>query len=81
MGYNVIMDISSLKAVLKWMIIEMLTLSELKQKIERLEEEKTQLMEDVNGLRKDAEGKAIALECEVAVLKEEAESLRRMLET
>lgn len=60
---------------------KMLTLSELKQKIEMLEEEKTQLMEGVNALRKEAEGKAIALECEVAVLKEEAESLRKMLET
>ena len=59
----------------------MLTLKELSKKIEMLEDEKTQLLEDTKALRKEAEGKAIMLECEVAVLREEAESLRTMLET
>lgn len=59
----------------------MLTLRELREKIEMLEDEKAQLLENVKDLRNEAEGKAIALECEVAVLREEAESLRKMLET
>jgi uncharacterized protein (UPF0335 family) len=59
----------------------MLPLKELREKIEMLEDEKAQLLEDVKALRNEAEGKAIALECEVAVLREEAESLRKMLET
>jgi uncharacterized protein (UPF0335 family) len=53
----------------------------MREKIEKLEEEKSQLLEDVKLLRKEAEGKAIALECEVAVLREEAESLKKMLAT
>lgn len=57
----------------------MLTLKEMSEKIEKLENEKTQLLEEVNLLRKEAEGKAISLECEVAVLREEAESLKKML--
>jgi uncharacterized protein (UPF0335 family) len=57
----------------------MLTLREMTEKIEKLEDEKTQLQEEVKLLRKQAEGKAIALECEVAVLREEAESLKKML--
>jgi len=60
---------------------KMLTLKELSEKIEMLEDEKTQLLEDAKALRKEAKGKAIMLECEVAVLREEAESLRKMLET
>ena len=59
----------------------MLTLRELREKIETLEDEKVQLLEDVKELRSEAEGKAIALECEVAVLREEAESLKKMLQT
>ena len=58
----------------------MLTLKELREKIETLEDEKAQLLKDVKALRSEAEGKAIALECEVAVLREEAESLRKMLD-
>ena len=58
-----------------------LAFEELSKKIEMLEDEKTQLLEDVKTLRREAEGKAIRLECEVAVLREEAESLRKMLET
>lgn len=58
----------------------MITLKNLQEKIESLEKEKTRLMEEVKVLRKEAEGKAVALECEVAVLREEAESLKKMLE-
>ena len=59
----------------------MLPLKELREKIELLEDEKAQLLEDVKALRNEAEGKAIALECEVAVLREEAESLKKMLDS
>jgi len=60
---------------------KMLTLKELSEKIEMLEDAKTQLLEDTKALRKEADGKAILLECEVAVLREEAESLKKMLDS
>ena len=59
----------------------MLTLNALKEKIELLEEEKLKLRKEVDSLRKEAEGKAIALECEVAVLREESDSLKQMLKS
>jgi predicted nucleic acid-binding Zn-ribbon protein len=59
----------------------MVTLKNLREKIENLENEKTKLLEEVKKLRKEAEGKAVALECEVAVLREEAESLKKMLDS
>jgi uncharacterized protein (UPF0335 family) len=59
----------------------MVTLKNLREKIERLESEKTELLAEVERLRKEAEGKAAALECEVAVLREEAESLKKMLDS
>jgi len=59
----------------------MLTLKNLREKIENLESEKAKLLAEVEKLRKEAEGKAIALECEVAVLREEAESLKKMLDS
>jgi len=59
----------------------MVTLKNLREKIENLESEKTKLLEEVEQLRREAEGKAVALECEVAVLREEAESLKKMLDS
>jgi predicted nucleic acid-binding Zn-ribbon protein len=59
----------------------MVTLKNLREKIENLESEKTKLLAEVERLRKEAEGKAVALECEVAVLREEAESLKKMLDS
>jgi len=59
----------------------MVTLKNLREKIERLESEKIELLAEVERLRKEAEGKAAALECEVAVLREEAESLKKMLDS
>jgi len=59
----------------------MVTLRNLREKIENLETEKAKLLVAVKELRKEAEGKAVALECEVAVLREEAESLKKMLST
>ena len=58
----------------------MVTLKDLREKIEKLENEKAKLLEEVEKLRKEADEKAAALECEVAVLREEAESLRKMLD-
>lgn len=57
----------------------MVTLKTLKEKIENLEKERARLLDEVKELRKEAEGRAVALECEVAVLREEAESLKKML--
>ena len=59
----------------------MVTLKNLREQIENLESEKTKLLEEVKKLRREAEGKAVALECEVAVLREEAESLKKMLDS
>jgi len=57
----------------------MVTLKNLRENIEKLESEKTKLLAEVQDLRKEAEGKAVALECEVAVLREE--SLKKMLDS
>ncbi|MCW4016015.1 MAG: hypothetical protein NWF06_06570 [Candidatus Bathyarchaeota archaeon] len=59
----------------------MLTLKEMREKIEKLEDEKAELLEEVKMLKQEAEGKVISLECEVAVLREEADSLKKMLKT
>ena len=59
----------------------MLTLKEMTEKIQNLEDEKSKLLEEVKMLRREAQGKVVSLECEVAVLREEAESLRKMLKT
>jgi len=59
----------------------MVTLKNLREKIENLESEKTKILAEVKKLRREAEGKAVALECEVAVLREEAESLKKMLDS
>jgi predicted nucleic acid-binding Zn-ribbon protein len=58
----------------------MITLNGLREKIEQLENEKAELKIEVERLRKEAEGKAVSLECEVAVLREEAQSLKKMLD-
>jgi predicted nucleic acid-binding Zn-ribbon protein len=59
----------------------MVTLKNIREKIENLESEKTRLLAEVNKLRTEAEEKSAALECEVAVLREEAESLKKMLDS
>lgn len=59
----------------------MFSLKEMRDKIQRLEQEKKELADEIKLLRQTAEGKAIALECEVSVLREEAEALKKMLET
>ena len=57
----------------------MSSLKEMTKRIEELESEKTQLLELIYSLRKEAEGKVISLECEVAVLREETESLKKLI--
>ena len=59
----------------------MVTLKNLRENIENLESEKTKLLAEIKTLRKEADKKATALECEVAVLREEAESLKKMLDS
>lgn len=58
----------------------MKTLRSLREKIEKLESEKADLLAEIEGLREKAEAKADHLEEEVAQLREEAESLKKMLD-
>lgn len=51
----------------------------LREKIEKLESEKADLLEEIEKLRKVGEEKASALEEEVATLRKEVESLRTLL--
>jgi hypothetical protein len=53
---------------------------EFSEKLEELERQKSQLIEDIKALRKKAEQKVLFLECEVAVLREDAEILRKTVE-
>jgi uncharacterized protein (UPF0335 family) len=57
----------------------MMMFRNLQEKIQNLEKEKAELLVEIKELRKEAEGKALSLECEVSVLREEAESLKKML--
>ena len=57
----------------------MLTLGDLAEKIKHLENEKAKLLEDEKFLRGEAQGKIVLLECEVATLREDVESLKKML--
>jgi len=56
-----------------------LTFKELNEKYYSLESQKSQLIEDIKELRKKAEEKALFLECEVAVLREDAKNLKKIL--
>ncbi len=58
----------------------MTTLRSLREKIEKLESAKTDLMAEIEDLKEKAETKATSLEEEVAKLREEAESLKEMLD-
>jgi predicted nucleic acid-binding Zn-ribbon protein len=78
---SVISDISTGTRIQLWRLALMLTTEKLREKIELLKSEKVKLRKEVDTLRTEAEGKAIALECEVAVLREEADSLKQMLKS
>jgi DNA repair exonuclease SbcCD ATPase subunit len=55
------------------------TLGDLKEKIEKLKSERTELLEEIDNLKKAGEKRASTLEKEVASLREEVESLKEML--
>ena len=55
------------------------TLGDLKEKIEKLKSERTELLEEIENLKRAGEEKASTLEKEVASLREEVESLKKML--
>ncbi len=57
----------------------MLTLKNLREKIKTLETERSNLMIEIENLRKVAESRVIALESEVTMLREEVKSLRDLL--
>ena len=56
-----------------------MSLNGLCEKIDTLENEKTRLEQELKTLRRKAEEKTLLLECEVSVLREDSESLRRIL--
>jgi len=55
------------------------TLGDLKEKIEKLKSERTELLEEIENLKRAGEKRASTLEKEVASLREEVESLKEML--
>ena len=57
----------------------MQTSRSLRERIEKLESEKANLLEEIDKLRKVGEEKASALEEEIATLRKEVESLRELL--
>jgi len=57
----------------------MQTLKNLREKIKTLETERSNLMIEIEKLRKVAESRAVALESEVGMLREEVKSLRELL--
>ena len=57
------------------------TLKNLREKIEKLESEKADLVLEIDGLRKAGEEKADALEEEVVALRKEADSLKKLLDS
>lgn len=58
----------------------MSTLRSIREKIEKLENEKADLLAELEDLREKAEIKANSLEDEVSELRKEAESLKEMLD-
>lgn len=57
----------------------MQTSRNLREKIEKLETEKTDLLDEIEKLRKAGEEKASALEKELTTLRKEVESLKKLL--
>jgi peptidoglycan hydrolase CwlO-like protein len=56
------------------------TLEDLREKIWKLKDERTELLEQIDELKKSGEKKATALEEEITALREEVESLKEILE-
>jgi hypothetical protein len=61
-------------------LMTMISLNELKNKIEKLETEKAQLNDEINELQLAAQRRTLTLQEEITCLKGEAESLRELLE-
>ena len=57
----------------------MQTIKSLKEKITKLQTEKSSLMSEIETLRKTAEARVTTLETEVGQMREEAKSLRELL--
>lgn len=57
----------------------MQTLKALREKIQALETERADLMNEIEKLRKAAESRAVALESEVSQMREEVKSLKELL--
>ena len=57
----------------------MQTLGNFREKIEKLESERADLLEEIEKLRKVGEEKASALETEIATLRKEVESMKELL--
>jgi len=55
------------------------TLGDLREKIEKLKSERTELLEEIESLKRAGENKVSTLEKEVVSLREEVESLKEML--
>jgi predicted nucleic acid-binding Zn-ribbon protein len=55
------------------------TLGDLREKIEKLKNERTELLEEIEELKRAGEEKANTLEEEVTALREEVEDLKEML--
>jgi uncharacterized protein (UPF0335 family) len=62
-------------------LMKMMLLTELKEKIEQLETERTHLANEIKKLQIEADKKALDLQKEIGCLKEEADSLRELLAT
>ena len=57
----------------------MLIIKELKKKIKKLQNEKTQLNDKIMKLKLEADGKALKMEKEIFGLREEIESIRELI--
>ncbi len=55
------------------------SLKETMEKIKNLEAEKKNLLDEIDGLKRMAEAKALTLETEVASLREDAKSLKILM--
>lgn len=59
----------------------MMSIHELKKKIEHLETERTHITDEIKKLQIEADKKAVNLQKEIGCLKEEADSLRQLIAT
>ena len=60
-------------------LMNMTSVTKLKQKIKKLQTERSQLHDEIKKLKLEADGKALRLEEEIGNLRQEAESLRELI--